>query len=65
MFPAINLGALERYRVPTTGERLRLSEIHPHDRKGLRFRERSLVHRSRRSKMVIARIVRVTLDTLD
>lgn len=35
MFPPINRGTLERYRVSTTGERLQLSEIDPRDRKGL------------------------------
>lgn len=37
MFPAINLGTLERYRVPAKEPRVRLAQIDTRDRKGLPF----------------------------
>jgi PPK2 family polyphosphate:nucleotide phosphotransferase len=35
LFPAMNLGALERYRVPPSGGSMRLAEIDPRDRAGM------------------------------
>lgn len=35
MFPAIDLGGLERYRVPTSGAATRLGDIGPRDRAGI------------------------------
>jgi PPK2 family polyphosphate:nucleotide phosphotransferase len=37
MFPVINFGALERYRVPAEGWRGRLGDIDPEDREGIPF----------------------------
>jgi PPK2 family polyphosphate:nucleotide phosphotransferase len=37
MFPAVNFGALERYRVPATDWRGRLTDIDPADREGMPF----------------------------
>jgi polyphosphate kinase 2 PPK2 len=39
MFPAVDLGALERYRVPATGRLPKLVEIDPQDQKGLPLRK--------------------------
>jgi PPK2 family polyphosphate:nucleotide phosphotransferase len=39
MFPAIDLGALERYRVPATGRLPKLVEIDPRDQDGLPYRK--------------------------
>src|ERR1700730_1227206 len=39
MFPAIDLGALERYRVPATGRRPKLVKIDPRDQDGLPYRK--------------------------
>ncbi len=37
MFPAVDLGGLERYRVRAGGGPVKLAEIDPRDRKGLPF----------------------------
>jgi hypothetical protein len=37
MFPVVNFGALERYRVPAADWRGRLTDIDPADREGIPF----------------------------